>query len=78
MVELVPEPVVVVPPGERVSVQVPVAGKPVKTTLPVAIEQVGWVTVPTVGAAGKPGCALITTFAEACETHPEELVTVKV
>jgi hypothetical protein len=69
---------VVVPPGERVIVQEPVAGNPVKTTLPVAIEQVGWVTVPTVGAAGNPGCALITIFAEACEIHPEELVTVNV
>ena len=39
--ELVPEPVVVVPPGERVKVQEPVAGKPLKTTLPVAKAQVG-------------------------------------
>ena len=39
--ELVPEPVVVVPPGERVKVQEPVAGKPLKTTLPVAKVQVG-------------------------------------
>jgi hypothetical protein len=69
---------VVVPPGERVRIQVPVAGKPDKVTLPVETAQVGCVTVPTVGAAGKPGCALIATLAEACETHPEALVTVKV
>ena len=43
---------VVVPPGDLVSVHVPVAGKPDKTTLPVATLQVGWVIVPTVGAVG--------------------------
>ena len=52
MVVLVPEPVVVVPPGDLVKVQVPVAGKLFKTTLPVATLQVGWVTVPTTGAVG--------------------------
>ena len=52
MVELVPDPVVVVPPGDLVSVHVPVAGNPDKTTLPVATLQVGWVMVPMVGAVG--------------------------
>ena len=55
IVELVPEPVVVVPPGERVKVQEPVAGKPLKITLPVAKAQLGWVIVPTVGTAGVAG-----------------------
>ena len=41
IVVLVPVPVVVVPPGERVSVHVPEAGKPERTTLPVATEHVG-------------------------------------
>ena len=41
MVELVPVPVVVVPPGERVRVHVPLAGNPLKTTLPVAKPQLG-------------------------------------
>ena len=41
MVELVPVPVVVVPPGVLVRVHVPVAGKPFKSTLPVATVQVG-------------------------------------
>ena len=41
MVVLVPDPVVVVPPGVLVKVQVPVAGNPFSTTLPVATEQVG-------------------------------------
>src|SRR5665647_1131491 len=78
IVELVPEPVVVVPPGDFVSVQVPVAGKPFKITMPVATAQVGWVIVPTVGAVGASGWILITTLADAGEIHPEELVTVKV
>ena len=52
MVVLVPVPVVVIPPGVRVSVHVPVAGKPFNTTLPVATVHVGCVIVPTEGAAG--------------------------
>ena len=52
---LVPVPVVVVPPGERVSVHVPEDGNPESTTLPVATEQVGCVMVPTVGAVGVAG-----------------------
>ena len=42
----------VVPPGDLVSVHVPVAGNPFKTTLPVATLQVGWVVVPRIGADG--------------------------
>ena len=57
-------------------VQLP-AGKPLNTTLPVATAQVGCVMVPTVGAVGVAGCALMTTLAEATEVHPTELVTVK-
>jgi len=75
MVVLVPEPVVVIPPGDRVKVHVPAEGNPDKTTLPVARAQVGWVMVPTVGAAGDAGCALISILPEAGETQPEALVT---
>ena len=71
-------PVVVFPPGDFVKAHVPVAGKPFKTTLPVATAQVGWVIVPTVGAVGVAGWALTTTLAEAGEIHPDALVTVKV
>jgi hypothetical protein len=71
-------PVVVVPPGVRISVQLPDAGKPFNTTLPVATVQVGWVIVPTVGAVGEDGWAVMTTLAEAGEIQPEELVTVYV
>jgi len=38
---VVPEPVTVAGPGERVRVHVPVAGNPLKITLPVATEHVG-------------------------------------
>jgi hypothetical protein len=74
----VPVPVVVVPPGVRINVQLPDAGKPFNTTLPVATAQVGWVMVPTVGDVGDDGWAVMTTLTEAGETQPEELVTVYV
>ena len=64
----------VIPPG--LIVQVPAAGKPFNTTLPVAKPHVGCVIVPTVGAVGAPGAALITTGAEATEVQPAALVTV--
>jgi hypothetical protein len=70
--------VVVVPPGDRVKVHVPVDGNPLRTTLPVADAQVGCVIVPKTGAVGVWGCGLITTFAEKAEVQPFELVTVKV
>lgn len=54
------------------------AGKTVKITLPVLTEHEGGVIVPTVGAGGVKGWALIITFADAGEIHPEALVTVKV
>ncbi|MFN8344059.1 MAG: hypothetical protein U0X91_03610 [Spirosomataceae bacterium] len=47
------------------SVHVPEAGKLLSTTLPVATAQVGCVMVPTVGAVGVLGWALMTTLAEA-------------
>ena len=68
---------VVVPPGVLVKVQLPVAGKPFKTTLPVDTEQVGWVIVPTIGAVGEEGGAVIITSADPDDAQPEELVTVK-
>ena len=65
-------------PGEPVKVHDPVAGKPLRITLPVARVQVGWVIVPTVGAVGVAGWALMVTLADAKEVHPAALVTVKV
>ena len=73
-VVLGPDPVM--PPG--FIVQVPVAGRPLRTTLPVPVEHTtGWVMVPTRGADGVPGGASITTLAEARETQPDDMVTVK-
>ena len=55
MVVLVPVPLVVAPPGLRVSVQLPEAGSPFNTTRPVAVLQVGWLTVPIPGIPGVTG-----------------------
>jgi len=55
ILELIPVPVVVIPPGVLVNVHVPDAGKPLRTTLPVATEQAGWVTVPATGIVGVTG-----------------------
>ena len=71
-----PTPGVITLSGKRVIDQVPDAGKPLKLTLASATEQLGCVIVPTIGVAGKAGCAFITTLAEAKETQFEELVTV--
>jgi hypothetical protein len=76
MVVLTPVPVIVVPPGVLVNVQIPVAGKPFKIALPVATVHVGCVIIPTVGAVGVVGCVLIITFPDAAEIHPDALVTV--
>jgi hypothetical protein len=66
----------VVPPGVLVNVQVPVAGKPFKTTFPVAEAHVGWVIVPIVGTAGNAGGALMTILAEGDDVPPTAFVTV--
>ena len=71
MVVLVPVPLIA--PG--LIVHVPV-GSPLNTTLPVAVVQVGWVMVPTAGAEGNAGGALMTILADDAELHPEALVTV--
>ena len=52
IVVLFPEPVVVIPPGILVNVQVPDDGNPFKTTLPLTSPQPGCVIVPTKGAVG--------------------------
>ncbi len=55
IVPVVVEPVSDTPPGDAVTVQLPLDGRPLKATLPVAVAQVGWVIVPTTGADGVKG-----------------------
>lgn len=73
----VPVPEVVLPPGDRVIIQVPEAGRPPSVTPPVDVLQVGLVIVPTTGAVGVEGWELITASAEETEVNARELVTVK-
>ena len=56
---LEPVPLNVTVPGYRVNNHRPVPGNPFRTTLPVESEHVGAVIVPTIGAAGITGCAVI-------------------
>lgn len=71
IVVLVPDPVVLMPPGFRIRVQVPEDGNPDNETLPVVTLQVGWAMDPITGAGGVTGCALITTLADDSDIHPE-------
>jgi hypothetical protein len=76
-VVVAPDPEISTPPGFLVNIHVPVAGNPLKTTLPVDISQVGWVIVPTTGADGADGAGFTTASAEAADIHPWALVTIK-
>ena len=78
IVAVVPVPVVVILPGLRVNVHVPLDGKPFTVTLPVETLQVGCIVVLTEGAVGALGAALIMTLSEAEEVHPAALITEKV
>jgi hypothetical protein len=73
---LVPDPVVIIPPGVLVNVQVPFAGNPVNITLPVAEAHVGGVMLPTTGAPGVNEFERITILADAADIQPDALVTV--
>ena len=62
-------PVPAIDPG--LIVHVPVAGRPLNTTLPVgAAHEEGCVIVPTIGAVGATGGGMITTSADGCDVHP--------
>jgi hypothetical protein len=52
---LVPVPVCVKLPGVEVRTQVPDAGNPFNTTLPVLVTQSGWVIEPMPGTEGVNG-----------------------
>jgi len=70
-------PVPAIAPG--LIIHIPVAGSPLKTTLPVvAIHEEGWVTVPIIGAVGATGAGLITRVADSTDIHPASLVILKV
>jgi hypothetical protein len=73
---LVPDPIVVAPPGLLVKVHVPKDGSELRITLPVGVVQLVWVITPTTGVAGVTGCEGITTLAEGNEVHPASFVTV--
>ena len=69
-------PVPAIAPG--LIVQVPVAGRPLNTTLPVGVaHEEGCVTIPTIGAVGATGAAFITTSADGFDIHPAEAVMLK-
>ena len=70
-------PVVVTPSGLRVKVHVPVFGKLLTKTLPVATVQVGCVSIPTEGALGLPVLGVMTIFAVGDDAQPVIFVTVK-
>jgi hypothetical protein len=73
---VVVEPVPAIDPG--LITQVPVAGSPLKSKLPVGNAQVkGCVIVPTTGEGGASGAGSITTFPEASDVHPASVVTIK-
>ncbi|QYS89858.1 hypothetical protein [Flavobacterium davisii] len=69
-IALVPEPVMLVPPGEAVTVHVPDAGKLLKLTLPVETLQLGCVIFDIIGAVGN---GLTITFVESDIVQPPVL-----
>jgi len=74
---VVVEPVPAIDPG--LITHVPVAGRPLRTTLPVGEAHVeGCVIVPAIGAKGPAGTSFITISVEGSDIHPASLVTLKV
>jgi hypothetical protein len=76
IVRLVPVPVVVTLSGLRINVHEPVAGKPLRMTLPVGVLHVGCVIVPIKGAVAGVGVGKIVKLVEAGDVQPKSLVTV--
>ena len=69
-------PVPAIAPG--LIIQIPVAGRPFNSTLPVAaIHEEGCVMAPNIGAVGATGAGLITTLEDSTDIHPASLVTLK-
>ena len=74
---VIPVPVVLTPPGERVIIQLPETGRPLRLTLPVGTVTVVRVIVPTTGAFGVTGGGGIIIFADGTDKHPSLVDTVK-
>jgi hypothetical protein len=75
--EIVAEvPVPAIAPG--LMIHVPLAGRPLSTTLPVvARHDDGCVIVPIIGAVGAAGAGLMMILADISEIQPDSLVTLK-
>jgi hypothetical protein len=66
-------PVPAIEPG--LITHVPVAGSPLKSTLPFGTaHEEGCVIVPAIGASGPPGASFMTTSVEGRDMHPASLV----
>jgi hypothetical protein len=78
IVTLVPVPGVIIPPGLRVSVQVPAEGSLFSTTLPVGTEQVGLVIVPISGEEGMAPTVRVYVALAAAHGEPKGLSVVTV
>jgi len=74
---VIPVPVIVTAPGFLFNVHVPVAGSPLRATLPVDKAQVGCVIAPITGAVGADGAGAITASADTADIHPSALVIIK-
>lgn len=66
----------VVPPGDLVSIHVPVTGNPVNSTVAVGVEQEGWIIWPATGAFGVVFTVAMTGFL-GVETQPELVASTK-
>ena len=75
---LLPLPLEVAPPGYLVRVQLPLDGSPLRTTLPVATLQLGWVIVPIPGAPGVTGWVFMLTELVDADVQPSLFLTVHV
>lgn len=78
IVVVIPSPTFVIGPGIPVITHFPDDGKPLRITDPVATSHVGCVIAPIIGAAGTPGCSLITTDEDGPEIQPAGFLTLNV
>ncbi len=77
MLRLVPDPLLVIPPGYLVNTHAPLEGRPLSTTPPVATPHVGWVILLIWGSAGVTGWVFMTAELEALDVQPSVFLTVQ-